>query len=127
MRDRILRQQVWAKYKAVELNPGPEVKDDPRAGGLHPLPPQHLLPRVQLVSDGRRRRVGRRPQGRMRAVQGIRIADASAMPLLATAARWAAALTEVIGALTWARVTASRLAPAPLRRSCTRGRGTGLW
>jgi choline dehydrogenase len=85
MRDRILRQPAWKKYKAVELNPGPEVQNDRE---LEAFVRSHLSTSYHGSSSCRMGTDDASvvdPEGRMRAVQGIRIADASAMPLVVTA------------------------------------------
>ena len=85
MRDRILRQPVWEKYKAVELNPGPDVTSDSE---LEAFVRSHLSTSYH-GSGSCRMGVDHEsvvdPQGRMRAVQGLRVVDASIMPLVVTA------------------------------------------
>jgi choline dehydrogenase len=85
MRERILRQPVWEKYQAVELNPGSDVTSDGQLEAFvrtHTSTSYHASGSCRMGADDES---VVDPQGRMRAVQGIRVADASIMPLVVTA------------------------------------------
>jgi choline dehydrogenase len=84
-RDRLLRQPVWEKYKAVELNPGPDVTSDSQLEAFvrtHTGTSYHASGSCRMGADDESVVDA---QGRMRAVQSLRVVDASIIPLVVTA------------------------------------------
>ncbi|MFF8021735.1 choline dehydrogenase [Streptomyces sp. NPDC007896] len=84
VRERLVRQPAWRKFAPVELNPGPEATSDRdieafvrRATGTsyHPSGTCRMGVDADAVVDG---------EGRVNAVPGLRIADASIMPRVIT-------------------------------------------
>jgi choline dehydrogenase len=85
VREQLLRQPAWDKYKAKELNPGPDVTSDRdleafvrahMGTSYHPCGTCRMGADEESVVD---------PVGRMRAVSNLRIVDASIMPKEVTA------------------------------------------
>ncbi|HEX5905833.1 MAG TPA: choline dehydrogenase, partial [Propionibacteriaceae bacterium] len=85
MREQLLRQPVWEKYQAKELNPGPDISSDSEIEAFirantgtsyHASGTCRMGADEESVVD---------PEGRMRVVGNIRVADASIMPKVVTA------------------------------------------
>jgi choline dehydrogenase len=85
VREQLLRQPAWEKYKAEELNPGPDVTSDRdleafvrahMGTSYHPCGTCRMGADEESVVD---------PEGRMRAVSNLRVVDASIMPKEVTA------------------------------------------
>ena len=85
VREQLLRQPAWEKYKAKELNPGPDVTSDRELEAFirahmgtsyHPCGTCRMGADEESVVD---------PEGRMRAVSNLRVVDASIMPKEVTA------------------------------------------
>jgi choline dehydrogenase len=85
VREQLLRQPAWEKYKPKELNPGPDVTSDRdleafvrshMGTSYHPCGTCRMGADQESVVD---------PEGRMRAVSHLRVVDASIMPKEVTA------------------------------------------
>lgn len=85
VRDTLLRQPAWEKYKPVELSPGPDVTSDSAIEAFvrahtgtsyHPSGTCRMGADEESVVDS---------EGRMRAVRSLRVVDASIIPLVPTA------------------------------------------
>jgi choline dehydrogenase len=85
VRERLLRQPVWEKYKAVELSPGPDVTSDREIEAFvraHTGTSYHASGTCRM---GAEEESVVDHEGRMRAVSNLRVADASIMPKIVTA------------------------------------------
>jgi choline dehydrogenase len=85
MREQLLRQPVWETYKARELNPGPDVTSDSEIAAFiraHTGTSYHASGTCRMGAD---EESVVDPEGRMRAVGNLRVADASIMPKVVTA------------------------------------------
>ena len=84
-REQLLRQPVWEKYQATELSPGPDITSDTDIEAFiraHTGTSYHASGSCRMGAD---EESVVDPEGRMRVVGSIRVADASIMPKVVTA------------------------------------------
>jgi choline dehydrogenase len=85
VRERLTRQPVWERYRAVELSPGPDVAGDRELEAFvraHTTTSYHASGTCRMGVDDRS---VVDPEGKMRAVRKLRVVDASIMPKVVTA------------------------------------------
>jgi choline dehydrogenase len=85
VRERLTRQPVWERYRAVELSPGNDVVSDRQLEAFvraHTSTSYHASGTCRMGVDDSS---VVDPEGRMRAVRNLRVVDASIMPKVVTA------------------------------------------